>query len=189
MVQAILDGRKTQTRRVVKDKTLQENNGKHDEEFLLLTMKNCPYGKVGDVLWVRETFAYYVDEAGYTHFDKYIYKADNSDVCFRHADGFSTGKSGWKPSIFMPKSACRIFLEITSIRVECLQDISEEDAKAEGVNRTNAVNEWYFMENVYNTDSALIAFERLWQSINGSWNDNPWVWVIEFKQVKTQNNE
>jgi hypothetical protein len=76
--------------------------------------------------------------------------------------------------------------------VERLKDISEQDAKAEGVNRTDAMNEWYYMENVYNTDSPLIAFESLWESINGreSWDSNPYVWVIEFKQiVKTQTNE
>lgn len=177
MVRAILDGRKTQTRRVVKDKMLQENNGDVDEEFLLLTMDKCPYGKVGNVLWVRETYRHQMGS--------YRYKASPNVVIKTQNMGASMVSDKWKPSIFMPKAACRIFLEITSIRVERLQDISEQDAKAEGTSPKEGI----IFKRIERYDEA---FERLWISINGleSWDSNPWVWVIEFKQTaKTQTNE
>lgn len=180
MVRAILDGRKTQTRRVVKDKMLQENNGDVDEEFLLLTMDKCPYGKVGDVLWVRETFNSdygFKDIEGNVSPPGILYKATTPNLPFNG--------DKWKPSIFMPKSACRIFLEITNIRVERLQDISDQDAKSEGASPKEGV----LFKRIERYDEA---FERLWISINGyeSWDSNPYVWVIEFKQiVKTQTNE
>ena len=191
MVQAIMEGRKTQTRRIVKDSMLQENNGKYDEEFLFLTVKKCPYGEVGDVLWVRETWF-----STKSNTKELLEAGDLSHIRYKAENNYDPNKDcvgrKWKPSIHMPKAACRIFLEITNIRIERLNNISEDDAIAEGVNRTDAMNEWYYMENVYNTDSPLIAFESLWESINGreSWDSNPYVWVIEFKQiVKTQTNE
>jgi hypothetical protein len=143
MVRAILDGRKTQTRRVIKEK-LMRGEGAH--------VNNCQYGKPGDRLWVRETFCYH------DYLARYLYKADGV-----------TGVK-WKPSIFMPRIASRIMLEITGIRVERLQDISEEDAIAEGWPKSS---DWY---------------RSLWESINGqgSWVLNPWVWVIEFMVL---NNE
>ena len=157
MVRAILDGRKTQTRRDIKEKLMCGEDAH---------VNNCQYGKPGDRLWVRETFCYHDDLA------RYLYKADGV-----------TGVK-WKPSIFMPRIASRIMLEITGIRVERLQDISEEDAIAEGVDGENEAAkigaEWY--------EKPKRAYRRLWKSINGtgSWDLNPFVWVIEFMVL---NNE
>lgn len=161
MVQAILEGRKTQTRRVVKGEHLRGVTC--DATMYSQMATRCPYGQPGDILWVRETFmpitTYSVDGAvkGFAH------KADRKewDDCAK-----------WKPSIFMPFAAARIFLRIKSVRVERLQDITEEDAVAEGV---------------FNTfiNTAKHQFYKIRQSINGpeSWDANPWVWVVEFERI------
>lgn len=204
MVQAIIQGNKTQTRRVqglenvndnpdryrvleaknnwseTKLKALFEVKGSENRPLPQRLSAYCPYGKVGDVLWVRETFCF-TGSREYLNSETrmpFMYKADIKDV--------ETAKEvmqdhGWKfrPSIHMPKAACRLFLEITSIRVERLQDITEEDASEEGV-------ECYYDKNgEYVVCSYKDSFEILWSSINGSesWNANPWVWVVEFKRV------
>lgn len=168
MVRAILYGQKTQTRPVIADKILDRFESVDPDDYgegmpsyetedgqLILLSDLCPYGQVGDRLWVRETFTW-DDISG-----KFLYKADN------HYD--LPYQSKWKPSIHMPRKASRITLEITDIRIERLQDISEEDAIAEGMN----------------PELPRAKFRSLWESINGkgSWNLNPWVWVIEFKQI------
>lgn len=134
----------------------------------------CPYGKKGDILWVRETWRGIEQETGGF---RYEYKATEKINLI----------DKWKPSIFMPKEAARIFLKVTDVRVERLQDISEADAIAEGIVMNNTPHEgWYWMENVYSTDSALIAYEKLWNKINGKkypWDSNPWVWVISFEKT------
>lgn len=180
MVQAILAGRKVQTRRVVKDRLLQDNHDKEIEEFLKLTAI-CPYGQPGDVLWVRETWQPSASGA-YVHF-----KADCIDT--------DPGK-GWKPSIHMPKDACRLFLRITNVRVERLQSISEQDAVAEGIKPMQSfdsgagVSERQLYENYllqgYTEVLPKDSFCSLWASINGeqSWRYNPWVWVIEFERME-----
>lgn len=172
MVHAILEGRKTQTRRVVKDKLLQNATPDDDIEFLLLTI--IYKYKVGDVLWVRETFTQWPK-------GEFQYFVDT-------ALGNELGK--WKPSIHMPKEACRIFLKIKSIRVERLQDISEEDAIAEGIvfkNHSEAgiVYKNYLKENAF-FFYPVKSFCSLWESINGdkSWDKNPFVWVYEFEQIE-----
>jgi hypothetical protein len=188
MVQAILEGRKTQTRRIVKPQPKKELDffGWKLPEYIQVafgrgakteSLHKFPFGQVGDMLWVRET---YINLNSVNEEPNYVYKADQPNFHVNFASG-----EKWKPSIHMPKLACRIWLKITNVRVERLQGITEEDAIKEGVNKTNSVNEWYYMKNVYSTDSPIIAFERLWQSINGkeSWNDNPWVWVIEFERI------
>lgn len=197
MVQAILDGRKTQTRRIVKDSMLQENENEFkEEEFLKATIKK-PINK-GDILWVRETwFPTRYDfkellQSGITSLSKgniIKYKADNDYDPIKDCVGRS-----WKPSIFMPKEACRIFLEVTNDRVERLQDITEGDAKAEGVEKLSNpkhVQRWkdYLIGREFLT-SPMYSFKTLWQSINGkeSWKQNPWVWVYEFKQVEKPKN-
>lgn len=167
MVRAILEGRKTQTRRVIRDNLLSrfddlnldsysDRNPSYETECgqLVLMTDLCPYGQVGDRLWVRETWAY----------------CPYRDCFFYRADNFSEDKFKWKPSIHMIRAASRITLEITGVRVERLQDISEEDAIAEGMN----------------PELPRAKFRFLWESINGkgSWNLNPWVWVIEFKQTQ-----
>lgn len=200
MVQSILEGRKTQTRRVIKQKDqphlkydnscIDYSNGfgwvvKHQIEedpnrYEITQNFKCPYGKVGDILWVRETW---IEAPELCTWKKYSYKADyNSHLA-------ELGK--WKPSIHMPKLACRLFLKVKSLRVERLQDISETDAESEGIGKqfSTLFNEWRF-KDYYNVKddwrSAVSSFQSLWASINGeqSWNDNPWVWVIEFERIE-----
>lgn len=180
MIRAILDGRKSQTRRIVKPQPESVDHVNHkiipyngSAEFL---MKNtiCPYGKIGDVLWVRETFHLVPP-------NMVFYKADPENK--------ATGK--WKPSIFMPKEACRIRLEITNISVERVQDISKDDAIAEGIElyegESNYKNYLHGDGRNYGyVKEAKISYMTLWESINGkdSWDINPWVWVIEFKRIQ-----
>ncbi len=158
MVQAILDGRKTMTRRVMKVQPEAFCGG-----VMRPLLTTCPYGWIGDHLWVRETWAY--DEP------QVIYR------CGYNGDKPPSGK--WKPSIFMPRCASRITLEITGVRVERLQDITEEDAVKEGFETT---------ASSFNC-SGLFArehFMNLWDFINGKkypWSANPWVWVIEYKRI------
>lgn len=195
MVRAILDGRKTQTRRV---KKLEEINREPNDYLYkdFLPTKNvhvfarifrggwvetkhikCPYGMIGDVLWVRETWLKTMvrDEEGFF----YVYRADGDDY-----------KGEWKPSIFMPKDACRIRLEINNIMVERLQNISENDAIAEGVEMvadygTTGYKLYTQPNSAYSDIDAVWSYESLWESINGknSWDFNPWVWVIKFKRI------
>jgi hypothetical protein len=180
MVRALLDGSKTQTRRVVKPQPLAAEFGMCrlvDSQGRPIA---CPYGQPGDRLWVRETFALsVVDPDGGSPQDE----PDNWDVFYRadpeQPGGGWTDAEGneiaapWKPSIHMPRWACRILLEITRVRVERLQDISYEDARAEGVD----LAVW--------AGIAINGYKALWESINGagSWDANPWVWVVEFKRV------
>jgi hypothetical protein len=197
MVQALLSGSKTMTRRT---KGL-ENLGNHYFQSLILHatgkftfvengnyspskedvfIAKFPYGQEGDVLWVRETFQKRSEKSIQMGIEKYYHKAG--------WEGCTDG--GWKPNIHMPKEACRMFFEITNLRVERLFDITEADAIAEGVEKDSAG--WY--KNYLGADicgrdfkcaSARESFKELWQSINGedSWYNNPWVWVIEFKKV------
>lgn len=181
MVQAILAGRKTQTRRVVKfplkcpTHHVSVGNGQTPPPTTW-----CPYGKVGDVLWVRENFCFADSFDNGKEVRTYAYQATP----------FTNLKVRWKPSIHMPKAACRIFLRITNVRVERLQDISESDAISEGVEKqfTPLFQEWRYKDyfNI-NSDwrSPISSFQSLWASINGieSWDNNPWVWVVEFERI------
>lgn len=195
MVQAILDGRKTQTRRVAKlqpdglqmkiDNVCRDWNHifkgyPKDRDIDIWSFGKCPYGKVGDILWVRESFyePLFLGLNG-----KYYYKADVE------TQGWDFK---WKPSLFMPKDACRIFLQVKSVRVEQLQSISETAAHNEGVAEIQADDDmprglWksYDSKRGY-TLSARASFESLWNSINGieSWSQNPWVWVVEFERTQ-----
>ena len=165
MVQAILDGRKTQTRRVIKPQPLDVVTYA-DQRVWYPEVIKCPY-EVGDLLWVRETFIR-IENA----IDNYYYKTDK-------------GVSGkWKPSIFMPKEACRLFLQVKNIRVEQLQDITEEDAFAEGAKH----GRFYGLGQI--GGSTREGFFELWETINkkGSVNKNPWVWVIEFEKIEKPEN-
>ncbi|MEQ4652934.1 hypothetical protein AB7092_07985 [Providencia rettgeri] len=134
----------------------------------------CPFGGIGDRIWVRETF-----QVGLCTKSTFAYKATHkpSDL----DEGWDEVIK-WKPSTQMPRWASRITLEITNIRVERLQSISEEDAKAEGYDnsQSDAANSigWF--------EKPIRAFRRDWENINGTdgWNSNPWVWVIEFKKVE-----
>lgn len=182
-VRAILDGRKTQKRLVVKP---------HPEgEWAVPGKTSCPYGRPGDRLWVRETWACSGNEDGHPitsegtlcEIEKAerFYRADAIGIeygCLTFPDG-SRFSGGWRPSIYMPRWASRITLEIVGVRVERLQEIKREDAIKEGVlnNRNDGLE--------YGTGPEW-AFRELWNSINGSgsWSANPWVWVIEFKRVE-----
>lgn len=187
MVQAILEGKKTMTRRIMKPQPIKLDSVNYDWNGLWFTDKNhcgrvlrnkCPYGEVGDILWVRETWKY-EESTKYTDVCSdgvFYYKADKDSHIIR----------GWKPSIFMPKEACRIRLEITNIMVERLNDISEEDAINEGVEKWLDGNYKAYGKNAGKYERAKDSFRSLWQSINGeqSWEANPWVWIIEFKQIE-----
>lgn len=223
MVSAILDGRKTQTRRIM---TIQPEPSKTREGDYWFPSKKlecmvhvsdivpgnspiadchlffqehcCPFGAVGDRIWVRETWgcvSHELDEDGRIqpwtpdrpataihempfgngyYSGHAIYAADGA-FTWGDDDGYEDGRSCWKPSIHMPRSASRILLEITDVRVEQLNDISEDDAKAEGAPTECCVI----------GDKHFLGFRSLWKSIYGeeSWAANPWVWVIEFKRV------
>jgi hypothetical protein len=173
MVQAILEGRKTQTRRVIK--TLAWDEGFnfykfhapketqadfafcHDPSKSKMLLSQCPYGHPGDVLWVRETWQ--------TWALGYLYKATYGDL---------PDDINWRPSIHMPKTACRIWLRITEVRVERLHDITRGDAMDEGCP----------FPNMATGTNPRDWFKDLWQSINGPecWEANPWVWVIDFER-------
>lgn len=203
MVRAILAGTKTQTRRVVKQQITPLADGSSWHQFdhrgsnYRMNLRNgtvsqwspllqfCPYGQPGDRLWVREAW---MDLQG-TGIERvtgdpsrYAYAADtppgsHGDEC-RKNYGLK-----WRPSIHMPRSASRITLEITSVRVERLQDISEPDAQAEGC----ALG--CMTPTGDDSGSAIYGpggYLALWESINGpsSWEANPWVWVVEFKRVE-----
>lgn len=194
MVLAILDGHKTQTRRVVKlpkkwasrFPICAPHHMKADHEVWwhgpdterVGVAQSCPYGQPGDHLWVRECFSRHLYDGGVW------YWADGNiadDDCEKP-----------RPSIHMPRWASRITLEITDIRVERLQDITKDDIYAEGA----ITDEWMeWREDVANigmpSGSTIMSerdvWERLWNSINGlkyPWDTNPWVWVVEFERMK-----
>jgi len=197
MVRAILDGTKTQTRRVVKPRGVSDDVAQWLHAMAKGVDMPCPYGKPGDVLWVRETFVLerWDDEPKFTAdrptqynpgdgsewSDEYWlrphYRATDPapDLCYEddeNDDG--EPKCKWRPSIFMPRWASRITLEIVNIRVERVQDITVQDCKSEGVGYDLNDIGWRY------------AFGQLWNQINErrgfGWNVNPYVWVIEFQR-------
>lgn len=216
MVRAILDGRKTQTRRPIfrsgadpqHHMVWKTPSGWQDGDLPL----RCPFGQPGDLLWVRETWAdvhpLQVADGRYSQGGRAgipgpppvqyrtIYKADGEYPPIWHASGFpyralSTTDAlalkcypqgvgyGWTPSIHMPRWACRLFLRVTDVRAERLQDISEEDARAEGV------------DHIPSAPAALnhrTAFAGLWNKVyvkaGLTWQDNPWVWAISFEVLE-----
>ncbi|MDD2741258.1 MAG: hypothetical protein PHV02_03235 [Rhodocyclaceae bacterium] len=188
MVRAILEGRKTQTRRAIKLR--------HDADVVVVDGKvwkpdrvdyagyvDCPRGQPGDLLWVRETWANFLGD------DHILYRATNDPSIELVAT--------WKPSIHMPRWASRILLQITNVRVERLQEISEADAIAEGVElfatpaqpRPSEQCLWKdYLTPGLSEPSAKRSYASLWDSINGegSWTKNPWVWVVEFSVNASQ---
>jgi len=180
MVQAIIEGRKTMTRRIVKMYSNDDHPARQNATWLSEN-KTCPYGEVGDVLWVRESFTP-------DYFDNHqpAYKADWTKLSAEYAF-----EPKWKPSIHMPKAAARIFLEVVSIRVEQLLSISFEDAEKEGILGLNCCKRYFdYVSNNYTKPNSISSFRSLWVSINGrkSWNSNPWVYVIEFKRIDKHEN-
>ncbi|MES0345712.1 hypothetical protein KDV22_09985 [Citrobacter koseri] len=218
MVRAILDGRKTQTRRImaiqpehselglrrVIDSKNGRDNGKYfwsqsDACGLKARSKvfGCPYGDVGDRIWVRETFqGPLVSDELFEEYRAHPEKFETPQYCEYAANGGAKPeycdlddnlRHGWRPSIHMPRWASRLTLEITSVRVERLNDISEEDARAEGIIDGGCLNcgEPEPCGCVNQQPDATDAFAYLWQSIYGqeNWDANPWVWVIEFRRI------
>lgn len=191
MVRAILDGRKTQTRLVVRgqlpnNRVEVKHGGKWVQMHVADPRLECPYGQPGDLLYVRETFQPLFAE-GFEHESEdrpdydtghgysVSYPATHGIQEFVNADDELSDRC-W-PSIHMPRWASRITLEITDVRVERLQDISEKDAEAEGCDFAEGCDDGY------QDASAYAQFSRLWDSIYGTWADNQWVWVIEFRPI------
>ena len=198
MVRALLAGRKTQTRRVVKFEHAAEVDawdangdgswemGVYAGEGAMAGMGRlcCPYGGAGDRLWVRETWA------AESHWDGRAPSRIFQRLPGKHAAKVHYMADGPKPdsfgktrvSIHMPKSAARIWLEVTRVRVQRVRDISEEDARAEGVTPVP-----FCKAGRPNGQEHVEAFEDLWCSINGaeSWDANSWVWAIHFKRLET----
>jgi hypothetical protein len=211
MVCAILDGKKSQTRRLVKPAPVLADTltkitdlepgfvDLHGASF------RCPYGKPGDLLWVRETWAV-ANASGEFGEPRLIFRAERPDAGFL---------PGWKSPRFMPKKHARLWLEITGVRVERVQDISGNDAIAEGVEfddpagatgvtfpegmetwHSSKRKRWFedtarcmYHARCEGAQRAIVAYRDLWDSINGekpgaSWEANPWVWVVEFKRVE-----
>lgn len=181
------DGTKTQTRRVIKPQPLhiswfedqsgwcarvREDTG--SAEHPAYVMVPCPYGVVGDQLWVREAFCLCGDEGS----KKPLYRGQ--------CEEYPSLKPIWKPSIHMPRWACRTVLEITDVRVERLQDINLEDCQSEGVRCESYTGAPYCTWcSGHEAPCHRDAYKTLWESINGvgSWAQNPWVWVIAFKKL------
>ena len=200
MVRAILEGRKTVTRRPVKrfqiptedtaipvgDRQRWSAIGQRDPRYGFCVFGSteaecakeleeyapCPFGRRGERLWVRETHA----DIGC----RLTYRADTDD-------GAHCQVKKWTPAIHMFRRNSRILLEITDVRVERLQDITEDQAKAEGVRLYTdhaELGDWWHVEGIetYSADPRK-SFELLWSSVGGDWQANPWCWVVEFKQV------
>ena len=185
MVNAILNGSKTQTRRVIKNPDYicdgVSVSSLIDQPHVIANYS--PYGKVGDQLWVRETFR--------------LYSKTDECACYEHCGCPPTGtpiyrtdddnsETKWKPSIFMNRKYSRIQLEITDIRVERLNDISEDDADSECFAGDFPHRVLPSLAKHFDGSMSLQeCFKVLWESINGkgSWRENPWVWVVEFKAV------
>ena len=227
MVKAILAGQKCMTRRVVRkdisnqfDIDVDNTVAAYINQFTgdsCDPVEICPYGTVGDRLWVRETWYYeehmHDSTAGgpdlpgdlYSH--RLVFKAD----CPDYPVNVGVGQHGWRPSIFMPRWASRITLEVTDLRAERLQDITEGDAEKEGMpdevpmspvycpvcegrgfrDAYHPVSLGYMEIDCRECDTARKKFKNLWDSINGrgrkpgkAWDDNPWVWVVEFRRVE-----
>jgi hypothetical protein len=199
MVRAILDGKKTQTRRVIKKvivfssqdklpngwswekRVFKDSEGYDDAEFI--GVPPSPFGQPGDCLWVRETWDVRFLEGVLEK--QLCFRADMTSIkCPENFKGELN--YNWRPSIFMPRWASRILLEIVNIRVERLQDITESDAEKEGmtVKKVNIPQPGFKVGDPL--ESYRDVFKFLWNSINGKypWESNPWVWVIEFKKVE-----
>lgn len=206
MVRAILDGRKTQTRRVLRPQPPTLNdlypvyNGylgawqwRVRGNWYQAHVKDsyCPYGTAGERLWVRETwFPLQAPNECWKEGSKpdVVYRADHPKEEVTRADWTSIGVTRWRPSIFMPRWASRITLEVTGVRLERVQSISVEDCMAEGVVDVRLAVETGYPSRWPNIPTRLAMFRGVWDSINGkrpgcAWADNPWVYVVEFKRV------
>lgn len=201
-VRDILEGRKTQLRRIVKEQPASHEHiawctniiGGPPGFAAARPMSSnarrlsCPYGQPGDRLWVRETWAL---ENPPDDGELLIWQADRSAAWrpllgerFHLSPNYQPNR--WRPAINMPRWASRLTLEVVSVRVERLQDISEADARAEGVEPKRGAGGAVISTGPVHL-SHVVGFRELWCSINGpeSWDANPWVWVVEFRRVET----
>lgn len=189
VVRTVLEGRKTQTRRVVK----RQPNGTRGAMELTLSPPPCPYGEPGDRLWVKETWQDWCplwnghwcgcgDKKQKAARHRVVYRADDEEA--QQING--SGPLRWRSPIFMPRWASRLTLEVTEVRVQTVQEISDEDALAEGVSwgpgvQESNIRKWGTQQ------TARMRFADLWDSINEkrgySWESNPWVWAISFRLV------
>lgn len=200
MVRAILEGRKTQTRRIVWSKSTDYAEITENEAGELWPWREtedgedfwypCPYGQPGVRIWVKESFSpIYPQDPVYNGGQPIEY-----DYAATYTDGGRLGdsigiKKSWKSSRYMPRRASRITLETTAVRVERLQDISEDDCLAEGIGQViregmPSIQQCGEYDSI---DIDLVSeYSKLWESINGSgsWDENPWVWVVEFRRVE-----
>lgn len=198
MVQAILSGTKTQTRRLLKPQPKPDEYGyilyppERDRCFMYPSEASfrkygaklqAPHGKPGDWLWVKETFGMAIPLGESIRANR---------IPHYRADGVQLPR--WTPAIFMPRSASRITLEIRDVRVERLQDITSRDAEEEGIEYTtietaaepNRIYEDYFTGEFEILNNPVTSFRTLWGSINekkAPWSSNPWVWVYSFKRI------
>lgn len=215
MVRALLAGTKTQTRRIVAGYEIRGPHNPyptfdwyknsrwvaaHRGHFTKFTSTNasllCPYGKPGDYLWVRETWGK-VASPPPGRIDRCVRGPDGWGATWRECWQGNPSGYKWRPSIHMPRWASRLTLCIADVRVERLQEISEEDAIAEGIERADdffGCPCW----KCYGADADAVApddpigsYESLWESIHGtnSWQENPWVWVIKFTVIKQNIDE
>jgi len=211
MVRAILDERKTETRRVVKLEGFEQADLYETRDGDLVDpLTLCPYGKPGDRLWVRETWQLISPDENWRPAEecKVIYRAtDNHPGYSLHdyaeVEGLAVGYEErmsdpvypWRPSIFMPRWASRITLEVTGVRVERVQEITEEDARAEGITDGGCLNcgEHEPCGCADPRPDARDAFIYLWNSINAKrgfpWSSDPFVWVVEFKRITQTGGE
>jgi hypothetical protein len=207
-IRAILEDRKTQTRRVIKPQPI--GAGEEWQKCAVRNLVSCPYGIPGDRLWVRETFALENNEeydgelefaapkdgrpirhhvaineydSSYDVFPRYRATEPNIDLTCEHEkcnEDCGPCQHPWKPAIHMPRWASRITLEITEVRVQRVQEISLEDALAEGI---DPVVE---LLGGFKASDPVGAYKALWDSINGKthpWSANPWVWAITFRRL------
>lgn len=193
MIRALLAGSKTQTRRIAKPRGSSRPSlldGQWSDSYVLhpenreWLMSDCPYGQPGDLLWVRETCG----TGGYFPLP-WAYRADGNEY---------PGER-WTPAIHMPRRASRLTLRITEVRVQRLQDISEDDAQAEGVDSDSADGIFYYVPGILPHSITAVeptcregdaprrnCFANLWRHINGpdSWTANQWVWALTFEVIK-----
>ena len=176
MVRAILEGRKTQTRRVAKPVKHPDLGNLYTPGALAMGRepqhvidRACPLGQPGDRIYVRETFSQHPE------WGQLAFRADGEE--FEDADGW-LWEPKWMPSIHMPKDLARIWLEITGVRLERIQEITPDDCIAEGA--------WPVEQRELGRGhEAVAAFRELWESTGGDWDANPWVWAIDFKVLST----
>ena len=192
LVRAILDGRKTQTRRIAKPVRHPDLGNLYSPGALVLEHESqhvinraCPIGQPGDLIYVRETFARVPTVCGG---DELVFAADYRDGSDK------TAGVKYTPAIHMPKDLARIWLEVTGVRVERLQYISEKDAIAEGIERTEdffGCPCWRDYSEPEGPDASVCpddpigSFQTLWESTGGDWASNPWVWAVDFKVLST----